>query len=103
MKFLPLKYTIDELKDKFNPIFQEFGLIKAYVFGKYARGEQKEGSRIDLLIKTDNLMELEVFYVFMRDLHHAVRVKVDVTFQEYLNPYIKDDIEKEAILLYSQL
>jgi len=102
MKFEKVKYTLPELKEKFIPIFQEYGLLKASVFGKYARGEQIEGTGIDLLIKTDGLMELEVFYHLMRDLHHSVRVKVDVTFDEYVNPYMKEEIKKEAILLYEK-
>jgi len=102
MKFEKVKYTLPELKEKFIPIFQEFGLLKAYAFGVYARNEQIEGSGIDLLIKTDGIMEFETFYAFMRDLHHAARVKVDVTFQEYVNPYMKEEIKKEAILLYEK-
>jgi len=102
MKFEKVKYTLPELKTKFTPIFEQFGLVRAFVFGVYARGEQIEGSGIDLLIKTDSLMELEVFYEFMRDLHHAARVKVDVSFEEYVNPYMKEEIQKEAVLLYEK-
>jgi len=102
MKFENVKFTIDELREKFAPIFRQYGLLRAYVFGRYARGEEHEGCGIDLLIKADGLLEFEVFYEFMRDLHHAVRVKVDVTFEEYVNPYMKEEIEKEAILLYEK-
>ena len=102
MKIIEKWYSIDELKEKLTPVFEEFGLLKVYVFGAYARNEENPKAEVDLLIKTSEVMELERFYEFMRDLHHAVRVKVDVTFEEYINPYLKEEIQREAILLYER-
>ena len=102
MEFIEKWYSMDEIKDKFIPIFRQYGLLKVYLIGSYARGEVNPKDDIDLLIKTDGVMELTRFYEFVRDLHHAVRIKVDITFQEYINPTLKEDLKKEAVLLYEK-
>ena len=102
MKIIEKWYSLEELKERFAPVFEEYGIERAYVFGAYARGEENPKAAVDLLIKTSELMELERFYEFMRDLHHAVRVRVDVTFEEYINPYLKEEIKKEAVLLFEK-
>jgi len=102
MKIIEKWYSIDELKEKLTPVFVKYGLEKVYVFGAYARNEENPKAEVDLLIKTNEVMELERFYEFMRDLHHAVRVKVDVTFEEYINPYLKEEIQREAVLIFEK-
>ena len=46
-----MKENIEEIKKKALPILRKHGVSKAGVFGSYARGEQKEKSDIDILIK----------------------------------------------------
>ena len=48
-------YTIDEIKSITVPVAKQYGLEKVALFGSYAKGEQKETSDIDLIIKKGNL------------------------------------------------
>jgi len=102
MVFIDTIYTIEEIKTALTPIFKKYGLLKVYLFGSYARGDAEAHADVNLLLKTNGVMELEPFYEFMRDMHHALKVKIDVTFQDYINPVMQDNIKKEAVLLYEK-
>lgn len=43
--------SIEEIKNKINPILKKNGVKKAAIFGSYARGDQTKKSDIDILIK----------------------------------------------------
>ena len=50
---------IKELKSKIIKILKQKGIKKAGIFGSYARGEQKKGSDIDILIEPPKGMGME--------------------------------------------
>ena len=41
---------IDEIKKLTEPIFKEYDVGEAYIFGSYARGDFTEDSDIDIII-----------------------------------------------------
>ena len=43
--------SIEDIKNKINPILKRNGVKKAAIFGSYARGDQTQNSDIDILIK----------------------------------------------------
>jgi len=43
-----MKKTIDEIKETVNEVAREYDIERVYLFGSYARGEQREDSDIDL-------------------------------------------------------
>ena len=45
-----MRYTINEIKDKTNPIAKAYGIGRMSLFGSYARGEAKDDSDVDLYI-----------------------------------------------------
>ncbi|WP_449455643.1 nucleotidyltransferase family protein [Streptococcus suis] len=45
-------YTIEEIKEKVQPIAEKYHLSKVYLFGSYARNEADEESDIDLMVST---------------------------------------------------
>ena len=47
--------AIIEIKKLTEPIFREYGVEKAYVFGSYARGDYNENSDIDIIIYSKNI------------------------------------------------
>lgn len=51
MKLTEHIYTIDEIKDKLNPILSRYDIQKVYVFGSYARGEATYRSDIDFYLE----------------------------------------------------
>lgn len=89
--------AIEILKKNEDIIKQKYGIKKIGVFGSFARGEEKEGSDVDVLVEFvdnfenfDNYIELKYF---LEDLFGR---KVDLVTIEALRPQLKDDILKEV-------
>ena len=94
--------SIERIKKQLAHVFQEYGLDKAAVFGSYARGEEREDSDVDLLIFSKRVFDLDTYGEFEEALEKAAGKKVDLVFDNYINPYMKDEILKEAISIYEQ-
>lgn len=50
--------TLNEIKCKIIPILKKNDVIKAGIFGSYARGEETKNSDLDILVKTKKSMSL---------------------------------------------
>ena len=59
-------YTIDEIKEKLNPVFQSLPIETAFIFGSYAKGAAAEGSDIDILIDSKGSIKGIDFLVFSK-------------------------------------
>jgi len=96
-------YTLEEIKDIIHSheiiLKDKFKSFKFYLFGSYARGEQTPESDIDLLVDTDDSMDLFDFVNLKDYLEEIFEKKVDLGTPEGLKPFIKDKILKEAVVL----
>ena len=89
---------IQVIKKKITPILRKNRVIKAGIFGSYARGEQKNNSDIDLLIKVkDNKFSLLDFVGLKLDLENTLGIKVDLVEYETIKPKIREKILNEEI------
>ena len=79
------------------PILKKNGVVKAGIFGSYARGEAKKRSDIDLLIQFKgrksyfNLLDLE------EELQKRLKKKIDLITYKSVNPYLKEYIFKDEV------
>jgi predicted nucleotidyltransferase len=67
------------------------------IFGSYARGEEKEGSDIDVLVRFGegaSLFELVGLGDYLEDLFG---ISVDVVSERALHPMMKDDVLRELV------
>jgi len=87
---------------KSNPLFaraarklREYGAKKAYVFGSYARGEEREGSDLDLIVEFSGQKSLLDAVRIQRELSDRLGVKVDLLSEEAISPYILPYVLKE--------
>ena len=79
------------------PLMKERGVVKAGIFGSYARGEQKEGSDLDILVqlkKGDGYFEL---VRLEQDLALALRTEVDLVTYGSLHPLLRNRILNEEV------
>jgi len=90
------KNELKKLKPKIIRILKSRGIRKAGIFGSYARGEQKKGSDIDILIEPPKGIGFGFVGIEM-DLEKSLNKKVDVITYKYISPYLKDKILKEEI------
>ena len=67
--------NIQEVKEKTTPIFKQFGVRRAAVFGSVARGEDKPNSDVDLLIELDQPLGLLTYARLNYTLEDALQKK----------------------------
>ncbi len=79
------------------PILKRNGVVKAGIFGSYARGKQKKSSDIDILVKTKKGMSLFDFVGIKLKLEERLKKKVDLVEYETIKPLIKETILNEEV------
>lgn len=78
-------------------LMQKFGLRSIRLFGSIARGDNHEGSDLDLCVETETpnpflLMDLK------DELEKMFKHSVDIVrYRERMNPYLRQQIDKEGI------
>ncbi|HLD55036.1 MAG TPA: nucleotidyltransferase family protein [Candidatus Nanoarchaeia archaeon] len=91
-----MKTSIKSIKQKIIPILKKNKVIKAGIFGSYARGEQKKNSDIDILVKISKPMGFS-FMTLQFELEKELNQKVDLITYKSLHPLIKKIILNEEI------
>ena len=86
---------IKKLKSKIVKILKKHGVVRAGIFGSYARGEQKKKSDIDILIEFNGSL-LDLVGLEM-ELKKILKIKVDLLTYGGISPYLKDRILNEEI------
>ncbi|VAW16939.1 hypothetical protein MNBD_BACTEROID05-1053 [hydrothermal vent metagenome] len=76
---------------------KKHGVVKAGVFGSYARGEQKKRSDIDILVKVERGTSLLDIAGFELDLEDIVQKKIDLLTYGAIHPYVKDIILQDEV------
>jgi predicted nucleotidyltransferase len=75
------------------------GVRDVRVFGSYARGEQRPGSDLDLLIHLDKDRGYSDLLAFCEEAEKALGRRVDVVTDDGLSPFIRDQVLAEAVPL----
>ncbi len=78
------------------PILKKNGVVKAGIFGSYARGEAKKRSDIDILVKTKR-MGLLAFAHIKVELEDKLKKKVDLVEYETIKALIKKEILADEV------
>lgn len=81
-------------------LHQRFDVEHLYLFGSVARGEEKPGSDVDLLVEFVEDSRLGLFgFVQLRDrLAEILGRPVDLVSRAALKPAIRDRIQRELVL-----
>lgn len=77
-------------------IAREYGATNIRIFGSFARGEQRRGSDIDLLVDLPDGMSLLDHAGLQVDLEEALGRSVDVVPADSIKPLLRDRILAEA-------
>ena len=86
---------IIRLQKKIIPILKRNDIVKAGIFGSYAKGEAKRGSDIDILIEfNDSLLSL---VRLERELKESLGKKVDLLTYGGIHPLLKKRILSEEV------
>ena len=72
------------------------------VFGSVVRGEDRPGSDLDLLVEFTRPKSLLTLVGIEQELEEALGRKVDLVTPAALSPYIRDQVLREARVLYER-
>ncbi|MCL2405845.1 MAG: nucleotidyltransferase domain-containing protein [Defluviitaleaceae bacterium] len=97
-------YTIDEIKNKLHPIFEEQNVIKAILFGSYTKGEATEESDIDIAALVNDEMSILAFCNIADKVINTLGKNVDFLYANDIIPNGKIDLElkRDGVLLYER-
>ncbi len=95
-----MEIHIEKIKKEVLPVLRRYDVVKAAIFGSFARGENLESSDIDLLVEfkgDKSLLDLAGLKLALEEL---LKMKVDVLTYNSLYPPLKERIlgEQEVIL-----
>ena len=92
--------TIEEIRHKTEPVFKQFGVNRAAVFGSVATGKSTPESDIDLLIELDKPLGLLTYARLNYTLEDVLQKKVDLVKNTAIKPAFKDSIVANLIYIY---
>lgn len=93
----------EETINKIRKFFKDKPVIKAYLFGSYARNQQDEKSDIDILVELDHSKPIGLKFVsIQQDLERLLGMKVDLVSTGGISKYIKPYIDHDKVLIYDR-
>jgi len=111
LKRLRYERTGTVLNDKRESLFKKIRkylkttpIVKAWIFGSFARSEEQFDSDLDLLVKFDKNHKLDLFeYIgITQELEDLLGRNVDLVEQGKLLPNIAEIVKKEKQLIYER-
>lgn len=94
--------TIATIQQKAIPIFQQYGIRYAGLFGSFAREEETEKSDIDFMVKLGKPMGMFQYMRFIESLEACLKRKVDVVTEKSINKHVKAYILADLKMIYEK-
>jgi uncharacterized protein len=83
--------------------FKTKPVLKAYIFGSYARGEALRDSDIDILLELDYTVPIGLEFIEMKwDLEKVLHKTVDLVASDGLSKFIAPFIHRDKKLIYER-
>jgi predicted nucleotidyltransferase len=96
-----LPASLDEIRRELRALLPElrrrYPVAALGVFGSYARGEQHEGSDLDLLVDFDGPIGIFEFLELEEEIARRVGVPVELVSRRALKPTIGDHILRDLV------
>lgn len=93
---------IAKIKEKILPILKKNDVVRASIFGSFARGEEKRGSDIDMLVEFKKPKGMFHRLGLKYELEDALGRKIDLLTYNAINPLLKEYIYKDEIKIYAE-
>ena len=92
--------TVEKIKETCAPLFEQYGVKYAYLFGSYAKKRATEQSDVDLLISMP--VNGLLFYELVEALREALKKRVDLLDETQLdnNHALVKEILQDGIKIY---
>lgn len=95
-------YTIQQIQAILNPIFTNYNVRKAVLFGSYAKGLAKINSDVDILV--DSGLKGLAFYELLEDVVNSLGKDVEMidVSQVIPNSDIDNEIKRTGVMIYGE-
>jgi len=84
--------------------FKTQPILKAWIFGSFARGEERPDSDVDILVKYDDSSDVSLFTIggIYMELKKILGREVDLVEEGTLRPWAVDAVNQEKKLIYER-
>ena len=95
-------YTPLQIQTILQPVFSEYNVKKAILFGSYAKGLAKAQSDIDILV--DSGLRGLAFFGLLEDVVTSLGKQVDLLDVSQLTPnsQVDEEIKRSGVVIYEQ-
>ena len=93
---------LHELRKSVVPIFQKYGIKKAWLFGSRARGDDNAQSDYDFLISKGRMTSLIEYCGLIDDLENTLKTHVDVVSDAITDTVFLESISQGRIIIYEE-
>ena len=95
-------YTIEQIKQRLTPVFQENNVRKATLFRSYGKGRATAQSDVDLLV--DSGLRGMRFFALLEDVCTSLDCEVDLIDAEDIipNSLVDQEIRKTGVVIYER-
>ncbi len=92
-----------KIQQLLSEYFKNQPVLKAWLFGSFARGEENEASDVDILVVLDHSKPVGFkFFGMWNDLEKILDRQVDFVVEGTLEDYAKESVEHDKILIYER-
>ena len=91
------------IKQKKADYFKTQPVLKAWLFGSFARGKETPLSDVDILVQLDHSQPIGLkFFGMCNDLEKLLDRKVDLVIEGSLAEFARESVEHDKILIYER-
>ena len=91
------------MQQKIADYFKTQPVLKAWLFGSFARGEETPLSDVDLLVVLDYSQPVGLkFFGMLNDLEELLGRSVDLVTEGSLADFARESVERDKILIYER-
>lgn len=91
---------IERICSALDEVAPSYDILRVYLFGSCARGDQNENSDVDLCLETGPSFSLFNAGGFADELNSKLEVPVDVVTERACYPHVRESMLKERALVY---
>lgn len=91
--------SIREIRERIYPILKRYSVVRAALFGSFARGEAQKDSDLDLLVQFKGRKSLLDLAGLEIELEKKLGRKADVLTYNSIHPLLKERILREEVAI----
>ncbi|HEX2984308.1 MAG TPA: nucleotidyltransferase family protein [Ignavibacteriales bacterium] len=95
----PLNHIINTLQKELPFIKSKYAVVSLELFGSYVRGEEQDGSDVDILASFSSAPTLIQFMQLENYLSAALGLTVDLVMKDSLKKNMREQIIREAKII----